>query len=206
LEDDLNPFYEAALQDPSFSVVVMRLFGYHPLKFLTPFEAACWAILTQRNLIPLAVKMRHSIVQAYGGGISIEDVSYRTFPEPERLAKVPENEFVDCLGDEKRAGQILKAAQAFSTIEESWLLSADFVRVENWLHNLQGIGFSSATMILIQGLGRMEQASYTDKKLLSAVAKVYGKSIAREDVPKLAAQYGKWQGYWASYLSHFSAK
>jgi DNA-3-methyladenine glycosylase II len=206
LEEDLAPFYEIAQTDTAFSPVVGRLYGYHPLKFSTPFEAACWAILIQRNLVPIASKMRLSILQAFGSGMEIEGTTYGAFPEADQLAQVSLGELIDCLGDEKKAENIANAAKAFAQIEESWLLGADFHHVENWLHNLSGIGFSSATMILTQGLGRMNRASFTDKRLLSAVHKVYGKSFCREDIPKLAELYGPWQGYWALYLSQFVAR
>src|SRR5690349_7124756 len=38
LYDDLRPFYAIGLDDQSFAPVIQRLYGYHQVKFLTPFE------------------------------------------------------------------------------------------------------------------------------------------------------------------------
>ena len=46
LDDDLRPFYAIGLDDLSFAPVIQRLYGYHQVKFLTPFENACWARAT----------------------------------------------------------------------------------------------------------------------------------------------------------------
>jgi DNA-3-methyladenine glycosylase II len=40
LDDDLRPFYAIGEEDPSFEPVVQALYGYHQVKFLTPFEKA----------------------------------------------------------------------------------------------------------------------------------------------------------------------
>jgi DNA-3-methyladenine glycosylase II len=38
LDDDLRPFYAIGEADPAFAPVVKALYGYHQVKFLTPFE------------------------------------------------------------------------------------------------------------------------------------------------------------------------
>ena len=52
-DDDLQPFYALAEADPPFWALVQRLYGYHQVRFFTPFENTCWAILGQRT--PFAV-------------------------------------------------------------------------------------------------------------------------------------------------------
>ena len=60
LKDDLQPFYRIGREDADFAPIIEILYGYHQVKFLTPFENACWAVLTQRNPMKLAKKQnRH---------------------------------------------------------------------------------------------------------------------------------------------------
>ena len=61
---------------------------------------------------------------------------------------------------------------------------------------------SSATFIMVRGLGRMEYIPLTETRLLEAASKVYGhgKELGREELKRLAERYGIWQGYWAHYL------
>jgi len=41
LADELQPFYLVAGNDPHFVPLLKQLYGYHQVKFLTPFENAC---------------------------------------------------------------------------------------------------------------------------------------------------------------------
>src|SRR5256886_6240467 len=42
LSDDLDQFYRIAINDSNFAPVLQKLYGLHQVKFLTPFECACW--------------------------------------------------------------------------------------------------------------------------------------------------------------------
>ncbi len=70
LEDDLRSFYAIAKRDPHFSQIIKRLHGYHQVKFLTPFENACWAILSQHNYRPIARRMKDALVHRYGDSLT----------------------------------------------------------------------------------------------------------------------------------------
>jgi DNA-3-methyladenine glycosylase II len=53
LDDEVAAFYELAADDPPFRRAITRLHGYHQVKFPSPLELMCWAVLGQRT--PLAV-------------------------------------------------------------------------------------------------------------------------------------------------------
>ncbi len=57
LDDDLKPFYSHGLKDNAFKPVINKLYGLHQVKFLTPFEDAGWAVLSQR----ISMKAAHTI-------------------------------------------------------------------------------------------------------------------------------------------------
>ena len=67
---------------------------------------------------------------------------------------------------------------------------------------IEGIGTWSAQFILLRGLGRTEHIPLTEKKLLEAASRTYGRGqeITPEDLQRIADKYGLWQGYWAHYL------
>ena len=46
IEDDLAPFYAIGRADPAFVPILDQLYGYHQVKFLTPYENAAWAIMS----------------------------------------------------------------------------------------------------------------------------------------------------------------
>lgn len=82
LMDDLELFYHLAHQDPEFLPIIEFLYGYHQVKFLTPFEAACWSILTQRNPMTIAQKMKHALSKRFGTSLEVHGLNYWAFPEP----------------------------------------------------------------------------------------------------------------------------
>jgi DNA-3-methyladenine glycosylase II len=201
LDDDLGPFYRLGREDPLFAPVVARLYGYHQVKFLSPFEAGCWAVLTQRNAMSEARKMRAVLVKRYGSSIEVEGATHWAFPEPTQLAVVdPAN--LGAIADNERKGEYMQAlARAFDGVSEEFLLSAPYAEVEAWLRGIKGVGEWSAAFILLRGLGRPDRVPM-EKRTMSAISRVYGegKMLSEGEAKALAERYGAWQGYWAHYL------
>ena len=55
LNDDLKPFYDLSKEDPVFQEIIKNLYGFHHPKFLSPFESACWAVISQRTNMKFAI-------------------------------------------------------------------------------------------------------------------------------------------------------
>ena len=62
-DDDLHEFYELAEHDPYFAPIARALYGYHHVKFPSPFEAAVWAIVSQRNQATVARGMHQALLK-----------------------------------------------------------------------------------------------------------------------------------------------
>lgn len=202
LVDDLEPFYLIAHNDPAFAPIIEQLYGYHQVKFVTPFESACWAVLSQRNLLTVAQRMKQSLVETYGSRLSINRTTYFAFPEAAPLAFVAEGELADVIRNTRKGEQLGAIARAFSEVDEEFLRTASYDEVETWLRTIKGIGTWSAQFILLRGLGRMEHVPLTEKKLLEAVSRTYGwgQEVTQAALQQIADKYGPWQGYWAHYL------
>ena len=205
LDDDLTPFYALAEHDAPFRKVVQQLCGYHQVKFLTPFENACWAILTQRTSGTLARVMKRNLVETYGGSVHCGSGPLWAFPEPADLGHVSAEELGTVVGNSRKGEYLAAAVQAFGQINEDWLRQAPYDEVATWLRGIHGIGAWSATFVLLRGLGRMEIAPFEDadsrftEEMMKAAARVYG-PLSLEAFRAHAHRYGDWQGYWAHYL------
>ena len=202
LTDDLQSFYHLGREDPDFAPIIEHLYGYHQVKFLTPFENACWAVLTQRNPMKIAQKTKQALIEKYGNHLEVHENVYWAFPEPIQIAIVNEGELLKVIRNDRRTEYLIATARAFSEVNEEFLKTAPDEEVEAWLRNIKGIGEWSATFIMVRGLGRMEYIPLTETRLLEAASKVYGhgEELSREDLKRLAERYGPWQGYWAHYL------
>lgn len=201
LDDDLRPFYALAREDTAFAPVVERLYGYHQAKFVTPFENACWAVLTQRTPMLAARRMKSALVERYGRQLTVDGAAYEAFPEPAALASAALDELAALLHNERKAHYVCASARYFAEADERWLREGDYDEVAARLRAVNGIGAWSASFILIRGLGRMERMPAGGQELAHAVRRVYGPERATpEGIAQLAAHYGRWQGYWGHYL------
>ena len=202
LDDDLRPFYAIGQEDSDFAPIVQELYGYHQVKFLTPFEIACWAVLTQRNPMNMSQKMKKSLIDRYGGTITIDDVAYSAFPEAERMVHVSEDELTDVVRNARKAEYLVAVIKAFSDVDEHFLRTGDYDEVEAWLRNIRGFGAWSSSFVMVRGLGRMERLTSNEKVMLDAASRLYGhgKDLSRAEVERIGEKYGDYQGYWGHYL------
>jgi DNA-3-methyladenine glycosylase II len=199
LSDDLDQFYRIAINDSSFAPVLQKLYGLHQVKFLTPFESACWAVLAQRNQLSAARKAKQAVLERYGTSLEVNGHVYRAFPEPGQLVEASKEEVKALLRHERREEYLAEVIKAFNNVDERFLRTADYDKVEEWLRNIRGIGEWSARLILLRGLGRMERLA-VEKRLIAAAGKVYGKPMTAQRLHVIAEKYGRWKGYWAYYL------
>ena len=201
LSDDLEQFYRIGYGDVDFAPVLQKYYGLHHVKFITPFECASWAVLSQRYPMGAAQKVKQAIMEKFGTGLEVEGRMYRAFPEPARLARASEDELLPLVRNQRRVEFLLGVTKAFSDIDERFLRTAKYDEVEGWLSNIRGIGEWSSKLIMLRGLGRMEKLA-VETRLLKVASSVYGhgKPFAEARLEQIAEKYGPWKGYWAYYL------
>jgi DNA-3-methyladenine glycosylase II len=200
LDDDLKPFYDLGSEDLNFAPVLDELYGLHQVKFLTPFEGAAWAVLSQRISMKVAHKMKNKLTEAVGDSIQIEGVDYKTFPSARQVKILGVENLVSIIGNERKSEYLIAVAKAFDRVDESFLRHGNIEEVKEWLLNIKGIGEWSAHLELIRGLGRMEEISGLDQTLLNCFKKFYGHEATEEKLKQIASGYGEFKGYWAYYL------
>ena len=202
LHDDLAPFYALAEDDPLFAPIARRFYGYHQVKFLTPFECAAWAVLTQRNAMSIARNLKRALVERYGACLEVGGQAYWAFPAAPMLAQADPGALYDLMPTLRRAEYLQAVAIAFSGADEQWLRTARYAEVAAWLRGINGIGAWSAGFILLRGVGRTEQIPSGEARLSAAVSKLYGhgRTLSDQAIHDIARRYEAWQGYWAHYL------
>ena len=202
LDDDLRPFYALGREDIEFAPIVQELYGYHQVKFLTPFEIACWAVLTQRNPMNMSHRMKKSLVDTYGGTITVNGIVYSAFPEAERMVHVSEDELTGVVRNTRKAEYLVAAIKAFQDVDEHFLRTGDYDEVEVWLRSIRGFGAWSASFVMVRGLGRMEKLTVNEKVMIGAASRLYGhgKDLSQAEVERIAEKYGPYKGYWGHYL------
>jgi DNA-3-methyladenine glycosylase II len=196
LDDDLHPFYALGRADPVFAPILESLYGYHQVKFTTPFENAVWAVLSQRNQWSQTRRMHLALAETFGGTLTVDGHPLRAFPEPELLAIIPPRELARVIGHQPKGACLSAVAHAFASIDESFLRTAPSAEADRWLRGIRCLGPWSAGFVLLRGLGRMEAHPPGDRHIAAVVADHYGPT----PLPAHAARYGPHQGYWVHYL------
>ncbi|WP_307676463.1 DNA-3-methyladenine glycosylase [Streptomyces sp. V4I2] len=199
LQDDLTGFYQLARQDPPFGRVLERLRGYHQVKFPSPWELLCWAILCQRVPMPVARQMKRALVEAVGNRIAVRGETRWAFPDADQLRTFDEADLRSLIGNERKAGYLYGAVRQWDELDEKVLRTGPYDGVREQLLRIPGIGPWSASFLLVRGLGRTERVSL-DKEMLRAARRVYGRTMDEQEFQRLADHYGTWQGYWGHYL------
>ena len=135
LNDDLHHLYELIDSDPPFVTVKRELYGYHQVKFLTPFENACWTILSQRNSLAIAKQMKRSIIEAFSAAVEFEGREYWPFPGAKEVVRASVEDLTGLLRNSRRAEYIRGAAVAFSEVDEAFLREGAYDEVSRWLRS-----------------------------------------------------------------------
>ncbi len=202
VHDDLHRFYELIDSDPPFAAVRRELYGYHQVKFLTPFENACWTILSQRNLLAVAQKMKRTLIEEFSAAVEFEGREYWPFPGAKAVVQASLEDLTLLLRNSRRAEYVHGAALAFSEVDEAFFREGSYDEVSRWLRAIPGVGAWSAPFIMIRSLGRMERIPYGDHTLMHIAGEVYGdgRPLTADEMQRLADHYGDLQGYWAHYL------
>ena len=202
LDDDLGEFYGLAQNDPCFAPVVRELNGYHQVKFGSPFEAATWAIVSQRNRLSTARELYQGLLNTLGHRIRLEGHHYWAFPDPQEVAPLGESDLPFALHGLRRGEYILDAAKAFASVTPDFLRRAPDAELEEWLRGIRGIGPWSSRFILLRALGRYQGLPENEQGLTRAASLVYGAgmTLTPQDVERISHGYGQWRGYWAHYL------
>ncbi len=202
LEDDLAPFYAVGREDPYFKSIIEELYGLHQVKFTTPFENACWAILTQRNHPTVSRRMKSNIMDWAGLRLEVNGLMLRAFPEADQMAALDTAALAAIIGHGPKAAGLKSVSRAFLEADEEWLRKAPFEEVEKWLLAIKGIGAWSAAFILLRGLGRVERVPLAEPSVIEMASKIYGAGgiLDKAAIQKIAEPYGDYQGYWAHYL------
>jgi DNA-3-methyladenine glycosylase II len=200
LDDDLGPLYSRA--EPVFQGVVQDLHGYHMLKILTPFEAACWALIQQRTPNGFAHKTMARLAEHFGGRLTYEGKTYVAFPEAQQMLTNPQARILEATNNTRKTERLLHLVGAFAGADEAFLRAAPYAEVARWIGGIKGLGAWSVDFIALRGLGRTERVPWTDTGMLGAISKVYTQdfAISAGSARELAERYGWHQGLWAHYV------
>jgi DNA-3-methyladenine glycosylase II len=171
-----------------------------PVLFHSPYEAACWAVISLRLRQQVAARLRDRLCGQHGGQVTVDGVELLTFPAPERLLDVAE---VDGLPEEKlrRLHGIARAALE-GRLDRERLLALDPEAAVEELLELRGIGPFWARGVFLRAVGPTDAVILTEPRMRRAAADRYGEPEVVEDDDAFLALAQRWRPFrtWVAVL------
>lgn len=207
LDIDLGPFYSLAEDDEVLQPLVNEFIGIKPPRFPTLFEAMVNAIACQQISLDAGIQILDQFAERFGRVIEEDTTALHSFPIPEDLARVSEEEI-------KRIGLTMQKARSIREIARSIrtheAVLADAYRMTNaeivsYLSTIRGIGRWSAEYVLLRGLGRLDTFPGDDVGARNNIQRLFHLE-EKPDYDQIKKLTSRWQPYQGLVYFHLLLK
>lgn len=198
LDIDGTEFAGAGARDPVVSLLQMIHPGLRPVLFASPYEAACWAVLSHRIWMIQAVRLRRRLTERFGTEVDVGGTSLRTFPPPAALSAV--DHLPGLPGPKLPRLRAIAEAAAGGLLEAAALRAMPAEEALKQLQRLPGIGRFSAELILIRGAGHPDVFPRAETRLHEIMRDAYHCPDAGEaELTEIAQAWAPFRS-WVSFL------
>lgn len=196
LDVDGSGFVAVGERDPVVAALQRRYPGLRPVTFHSPYEAACWTIVSHRIRMVQAARIKQQLAERFGTPVDVAGVRLPTFPAPGAL---PERVPLVSELKSNRLHAIAEAALA-GTLDAATLRAMPPDEAIAKLRELPGIGPFSAELILLRGAGHPDGFPTAESRLHEEMAHAYGRT--EPSVADLSAIAEGWRPYrtWVALL------
>jgi DNA-3-methyladenine glycosylase II len=199
LDVDARGLATVGERDPVVARLLEAAAGRRPVLFGTPFEAAVWAVLSQRVSMAQAGRVRDALGASLGTRIEIGGSEVVAFPGPRALADL--DEFPSLWPSKLERIRGIAAAALEGDLDPARLRSLELDEAMEHVQSLPGIGPFAATLVLARGAGHPDVPPPTLRRFRQAVAAAY--ALDHEpDEAQLASLSEAWRPFraWITYL------
>jgi len=198
LDIDASLLGQALRGDRVAAELVDELRGLRPVCFASPYEAACWAVLSQRVQMKQAARIRVRMCERLGREIDVDGQTLHTFPNPEALRATRSIEGVSDVKVERLHG--IAGAALDGRLDAATLRSAGAAQAIEDVQQIPGIGPFGADLVVIRGAGEPDHFSRIERRLHAAMADAY--DVDARDIDALAAIAAPWKPFrsWIGFL------
>jgi DNA-3-methyladenine glycosylase II len=162
LDVDARGWPDVGRRDPVIGEAQRQLPGLRPCGFHSPYEAAAWAVLSQRVRIVQAARVRQQLVDEHGDD--------GAFPAPERLRTLD----LDLPGRKTEYLHAVAEAALDGRLDGAALRSADPEEAVRGVQQITGLGPFAAELVVLRGATAPDGLPSQERRLESEVAARYG--------------------------------
>jgi DNA-3-methyladenine glycosylase II len=199
LDVDATGLAAVGERDPVVRRLLEEAGGRRPVCFGTPFEAAVWAVLSQRVSMVQAGRVKDAMVDGLGTRMEIGGEEIAAFPGPAVFSSLDEFPGVWAAKLERIRG--LAEVALAGDLDPAFLRSLELDAAIAHLESLPGIGPFGAMLVLARGAGNPDVPPPTLRRFRQAVMAAY-ELESEPDEAKLAELSDAWRPYraWITYL------
>ncbi len=198
LDVDATGLPDVLGEDPIATALLEQSRGLRPVCFASPYEAACWAVLSQRIQMRQAARIRRRLCDELGHVVELDGVSLSTFPRPESVLATTSIPGLPQIKVQRL--HAVATAALDGRLDAATLRAAGPEQALADLQSLPGIGPFGAELILIRGAGEPDHFARSELRLHGAIAEAYG--VDAGDVDALSEIAARWSPFrsWVGFL------
>ena len=203
IDVDASMLEDVVAGDLVAAELVARFRGLRPVCFASPYEAACWAVLSQRIRTTQAVNIRRRMCFELGTVFELDGVRVAAFPAPDELLRTNSVQGLPQVKVERLHGVATAALER--RLDAAALRAAGPQQALADLQRLPGIGPFGAELVLIRGAGEPDHFARSERRLHAAIGAAYG--VAADDVDALESIASRWSPFrsWIGFLFRVAA-
>jgi DNA-3-methyladenine glycosylase II len=166
LDIDARGWPDVGRRDPVIADAQERLPGLRPCGFHSPYEAAAWAVLSQRLRIVAAARLRDELVRRHGDD--------GAFPAPAALRTL------DLNLPGRKAEYLHAAAEAAldGRLEGAALRALEPEKAVATVQEIKGLGPFAAELVVLRGANAPDGLPTHERRLDDEVTERYGRPVA----------------------------
>lgn len=178
-------FAHVGTTDPVVRRLQQDFPALRPVLFHSPYEAACWAIMSHRVRMSQAADVKLRLAEEIGQPVDVGGQVLMSFPAPDVLAGVEVRQGLPSVKIE-RLRAVANAAKD-GLLDAAYLRAMPVPEALKWLQRLPGIGPFSAQLILIRGAGHPDVFPRDEPRLQEEMRIAYDLPLAPpEELEQLA--------------------
>jgi DNA-3-methyladenine glycosylase II len=180
LDVDARGWPTVADRDPVLADARARLPGLRPCGFHSPYEAAAWAVLSQRVRIVQAAALRSALIDRHGDG--------GAFPAPAQLRRL----VLDLPGRKTEYLHAVAEAALDGRLDGAELRSVDPDTAVAQVRGITGLGPFGAELVVIRGANAPDALPRHERRLDDEITHSYGPGRTLADVAPAWRPFRTW--------------
>lgn len=185
LDVDARRWPDVGKRDAVIADAQGQLPGLRPCGFHSPYEAAIWAVLSQRIRITQAAKLRETLIRDRG--------DHGAVPAPKELAGLD----LDLPGRKTEYLRAVAEAALDGQLDSVTLRSLDPVHAIENVQQIKGLGPFGAELVVLRGANAPDVLRSHDQRLNAEIVERYGPG---HDVEEIAQQWRPFRTWATVYL------